>query len=137
MHGEEEINIVLSETFQLENMDVEENNRTGSFEVQAGGYDLSKLIHGLPFNHHFPAPPHRQDEHGTLLESDLPTIGETSAEGAGSGQPSGEITGTSSCMSFKLLCSNTWHLDIMHAKASESPDRCAHRIICSLPMHAY
>ena len=37
VHGEEEINIVLSETFQLENMDVEENNRTGSFEVQAGG----------------------------------------------------------------------------------------------------
>lgn len=36
VHGEDEINIVLSETFELENMDIEENTRSGTFAVQAG-----------------------------------------------------------------------------------------------------
>ena len=36
VHGEEEVRLVLTETFQLENTDLEEVNRTGSFEVEEG-----------------------------------------------------------------------------------------------------
>lgn len=34
VHGEEEINIVLSETFELEDVSLEETNQAGSFEVE-------------------------------------------------------------------------------------------------------
>ena len=34
VHGEEEINIVLSETFELEDVNLEETTRSGNFQVQ-------------------------------------------------------------------------------------------------------
>ena len=36
IHGEEEIKITLTETFELENTNSEETTRSGNFEVQVG-----------------------------------------------------------------------------------------------------
>lgn len=40
VHGEDEVNIVLTETFQLEDCSIEESNQSGNFEVQAGPYNF-------------------------------------------------------------------------------------------------
>ncbi|CAK9057488.1 unnamed protein product [Durusdinium trenchii] len=60
VHGEEEIKIVLRETFENLSQDIEEVERCGTFTIQDG------------------------DEAGTLLQSDLPDPGDVAA-GSGSG----------------------------------------------------
>ena len=34
VHGEEEINVILTETYELEDVNLEETNRSGSFQVE-------------------------------------------------------------------------------------------------------
>ena len=48
VHGEEEIRIVLSDSFELENVEIEETTRTGSFEVEELGLFVSKAMHFQP-----------------------------------------------------------------------------------------
>ncbi|CAL1128522.1 unnamed protein product [Cladocopium goreaui] len=80
VHGEEEINVILTETYELEDVNLEETNRSGSFQVE--------------------------DEAGSLLESDLPSIGDTAPSGGDGGAPSQGTTAAAvvqgkSVMSFK------------------------------------
>ena len=95
VHGEQEIYIVLTETFELENVEQEETIRRGSMEVEA-------RLHAC--HAHFC--PGGQDEDGALLESDLPTIDHLNGVGA-----SEEVMcSTKDVMTFKPLSSNTCDL---------------------------
>ena len=103
IHGEEEARLVLTDTFELENMDKEENSRSGNWDVQVGTstkqINLSRIETAIPFRH---LTPNRslaccQDEHGTLLETDLPGLD------AGQDEERSELPSTSNVMSFKSL----------------------------------
>lgn len=44
VHGAEEIKVVLSDTFELENLDREETTRSGSIDLQEGTVGLSEMV---------------------------------------------------------------------------------------------
>ena len=44
IHGEEEVRMVLTETFAFENKNEEQTTRSGTFEVQAGLYKKASLM---------------------------------------------------------------------------------------------
>ena len=44
VHGAEEIKVVLSDSFELENLDREETTRSGTIDVQEGSAGLSEMV---------------------------------------------------------------------------------------------
>ena len=109
IHGEEEIRIILSDTFEHEELGIEENTRTGTMEVEEPLGMVSECIPHPPYVHKckacFPQSSARpdlkefQDEHGTLLETDLPAMEELATDAA----PPTELPSTSGVLSFKFL----------------------------------
>ena len=84
IHGEEEIRMIISETFVHKEMKTEETNREGTIEVEAGAYHRSFFGFGKPsytrmikfhISHAiFLGNPGGQDDAGTLLDTDMPDI---------------------------------------------------------------
>lgn len=109
VHGEEEIQIVLNDTFEMQDVHEEETNQTGSIDAQEGSKFLTYactccactshrecfIMHA----YHDSTPVSSQDEHGTLLESDLPTMDGAAPLAEGTA-PDADL---SKCMSFKFL----------------------------------
>lgn len=92
IHGEEEIYMVLNETFCHKEVQEEENTKQGSFAVEAGYiYAMWQVLLTLhryrlylkdTMVHNYPSCS-CQDENGTLLDSDLPDLSGGDANLAG------------------------------------------------------
>lgn len=112
VHGEEEMRLILNETFLHKEVSQEETNREGSIEVEAwvrGSWNWRcprKKNNKTPQHPKIPD----QDESGTLLDSDLPDFNgpaEALLVGAGSKDNKPQTApNSSSIMSFKLGSQN-------------------------------
>ena len=112
IHGEDEIFIVLSETFNSTEKDEEQVDREGRMQVEACHKTSHTYTYPIltPQNRSFPSC--YQDESGSLLDSDLPdTTGDPEswlapANGAASSgetsNPEHAVGNTSAVLSFKL-----------------------------------
>lgn len=108
IHGDEEIYIVTSEEFKIESKDIEESEQQGSFAAQ------DCYVYSLHVGDHVVGVFFLQDDAGSLLDSDIPSINApaeslltgmngTSATSGTQGSGGNLLGNTASVMSFKYL----------------------------------
>lgn len=106
VHGEDEMRLILNETFLHKEVSQEETNREGSIEVEAWVRGIPKTEDSMQYNYNTSTPRiPGQDESGTLLDSDLPDFHGPAEALVGAGSKDNKpqtAPNSSSVMSFKL-----------------------------------